>query len=133
MIELHIQFRGVEMSPFVHKGRGDDGKDSHPRLPQRRVNSEGSIKSVTDTEQTLFDLALCYRGGAIQKPRMAPGAISFVGFAGMRLIDASLDMDVSFKDDVTVEGILPSRKLRREIESEARRPGTTPGCSPSLA
>ena len=48
-----------------------------------------------------------------------PGAISFVGFVGMRLIDASLDMDVSFKDDVTVEGILPSRKLRLEIESEA--------------
>ena len=28
-------------------------------------------------------------------------------------------MDVSFKDDVSVEGILPSRKLQSEIESEA--------------
>lgn len=93
--------------------------ERHPRLPQRRINSEGSIKSVTDTEQTLFDLALRYRAGDIQKPRMTPGAISFVGFAGMRLIDASLDMDVSFKDDVTVEGILPSRKLKRDIEAEA--------------
>ena len=93
--------------------------DRHPRLPQRRITSEGTIKSVTDTEQTLFDLALRYRAGEIQKPRMTPGSVSFIGFAGMRLIDASLDMDVSFKDDVTVEGILPSRQLQRDIADEA--------------
>ena len=34
--------------------------DRHPRLPQRRVNSKGTIKSVTDSEQTIFDLALRY-------------------------------------------------------------------------
>ena len=79
----------------------------HPRLPQRRVNSKGKIKSVTYTEQTIFDLALRYRAGEIQKPLMTPGSMSFIGFEGMRLIDASLDMDVSFKDDVTVEGIMP--------------------------
>jgi hypothetical protein len=114
----HLSFRTSEMVSSWQSSNPIQN-ESHPRLPQRRINSEGSIKSVTDTEQTLFDLALRYRGGAIQKPRMTPGAVSFVGFAGMRLIDASLDMDVSFKDDVTVEGILPSHKLRREIESEA--------------
>ena len=93
--------------------------DRHPRLPQRRVNSKGTIKSVTDSEQTIFDLALRYRAGEIQKPRMTPGSMSFIGFAGMRLIDASLDMDVSFKDDVTIEGILPSRQLQRDIADEA--------------
>jgi len=114
----HLRFRTSEMVSSWQSSNPIQN-ESHPRLPQRRINSEGSIKSVTDTEQTLFDLALRYRGGAIQKPRMTPGAVSFVGFAGMRLIDASLDMDVSFKDDVTVEGILPSHKLRREIESKA--------------
>ena len=93
--------------------------DRHPRIPQRRVNSKGTIKSVTDSEQTIFDLALRYRAGEIQKPRMTPGSMSFIGFAGMRLIDASLDMDVSFKDDVTIEGILPSRQLQRDIADEA--------------
>ena len=93
--------------------------DRHPRLPQRRVNSKGTIKSVTDSEQTIFDLALRYRAREIQKPRMTPGSMSFIGFAGMRLIDASLDMDVSFKDDVTIEGILPSRQLQRDIADEA--------------
>ena len=93
--------------------------ERHPRLPQRRITSKGSIKSVTDTEQTLFDLALRYRAGEIQKPRMPPGSVSFVGFAGMRLIDASLDMDVSFKDDVTIEGILPSRSLQRDVADAA--------------
>ena len=93
--------------------------DQHPRLPQRRVTSKGTIQSVTDTDQTLFDLALRYRAGDIQKPKMPSGAISFVGFAGMRLIDASLDMNVTFKDDITVEGILPSRSLQRDLEDEA--------------
>ena len=93
--------------------------DRPPRLPQRRITSKGTIKSVTDTDQTLFDLALRYRAGDIQKPKMPAGTVSFVGFAGMRLIDASLDMDVSFKDDITVEGILPSRSLQRDLEGEA--------------
>ena len=93
--------------------------DRHPLLPQRRVHSKGTIKSVTDSEQTIFDLALRYRAGEIQKPRMTPGSMSFIGFAGMRLIDASLDMDVSFRDDVTIEGILPSRQLQRDIADEA--------------
>ncbi len=93
--------------------------ERHPRLPQRRVNSKGTIKSVTDTEQTLVDLALRYRAGEIQKPKMTPGSLSFIGFAGMRWIDASLDMDVSFKDDVTVEGIMPSKQLQRDIADEA--------------
>jgi hypothetical protein len=114
----HLSFRTSEMVSSWQSSNPIQN-ESHPRLPQRRINSEGSIKSVTDTEQTLFDLALRYRGGAIQKPRMTPGAVSFVGFAGMRLIDASLDMDVSFKDDVTFEGILSSRKLQRHIEAEA--------------
>ena len=93
--------------------------ERHPRFPERRVNSKGTIKSVTDSEQTIFDLALRYRAGEIQKPRMKPGSVSFIGFAGMRLIDASLDMDVSFKDDVTIEGILPSRQLQRDFADEA--------------
>ena len=114
----HLSFRTSEMVSSWQSSN-PIRNERHPRLPQRKINSSGSIKSVTDTEQTLFDLALRYRGGAIQKPRMKPGAISFVGFAGMRLIDASLDMDVSFKDDVTFEGILSSRKLQRHIEAEA--------------
>ncbi len=91
------------------------------RLPQRRITSEGDIKAVTDTEQTLFDLALRYRLGDIQKPKMKPGSMSFVGFAGMRLIDASLDMDVSFEDDVTIEGILPSRSRQRKVADSASK------------
>ena len=64
---------------------------------------------------------------------MKPGSVSFIGFAGMRLIDASLDMDVSFKDDVTIEGILPSSNSNATSPMKPVRPGTTPGFNPLWA
>ena len=39
----------------------------------------------------------------------------------MRLIDASLDLDVSFEDDVTVEGILRSRSHQRIIAESGNK------------
>ena len=128
----HLGFSTSESVSFWNSSNPIQN-DRHPRLPQRRVNSKGTIKSVTDTEQTIFDMAMRYRAGEIQKPPMAPGSVSFIGFAEMRLIDASLDMDVSFKDDVTVEGIMPCGNFNATLPMKPVRRGTTPGCSPSSA
>ena len=68
--------------------------ERHPRLPHR-IASKGTIKS-SRTPSTIFDLALRYRAGEI---RAKDDGVGEIGFAGMRLIDASLDMDVSFKDE----------------------------------
>ena len=90
-----------------------------PSLPDRRIKAKGSIKTDTNFKQALVDLALRYRVGDIQRPKMEKGSFSFIGFAGARIIDASLDIDAKFSNDVTFEGRFLPRKISKSIEKKA--------------
>ena len=87
-------------------------------LRTRTIRVKGDLDVDVDANQTIFDLAMRYRAGAIQKPRMEKGSTSFLGLVGARFIDANLstDFNIKTKTDVTVEGVKVSRSNSRELE-----------------
>ena len=87
-------------------------------LRTRTIRIQGDLDVDVDANQTIFDLAMRYRAGAIQKPRMEKGSTSFLGLVGARFIDANLstDFNIKGKTDVTVEGVKVSRSNARELE-----------------
>ena len=90
-------------------------------LRQREIRIDNDVDVDINTNQTVVDLALRYRAGAIQKPRMAKGSSSVQGLLGARIIDANLNTDVNFRRRRTVEvdGVLVSRKRTRELQRSA--------------
>ncbi len=87
-------------------------------LRTRTIRIQGDLDVDVDANQTIFDLAMRYRAGAIQKPRMKKGSTSFLGLVGARFIDANLstDFNIKTKTDVTVEGVKVSKSNSRELE-----------------
>jgi len=90
-------------------------------LRQRNIKVKGDVDVDVDMNQTIIDLAMRYRAGAIQKPHMEQGSTSFVGFAGARLVDANLSTTVDFRRDrtVTVDGVAVNRERSRRLERSA--------------
>ena len=90
-------------------------------LRSRTIRIQGDLDVDVDANQTIFDLAMRYRAGAIQKPRMKKGSTSFLGLVGARFIDANLSTDFSIKGDadVTVEGVKVNRSNSRELEKSS--------------
>ena len=90
-------------------------------LRKRTIRIQGDLDVDVDASQTIFDLAMRYRAGAIQKPRMKKGSTSFLGLVGARFIDANLstDFNIKGKADVTVEGVKVSRSNSRELEKSS--------------
>ncbi|KZR86568.1 hypothetical protein MITS9509_01482 [Synechococcus sp. MIT S9509] len=90
-------------------------------LRKRTIRVQGDLDVDVDASQTIFDLAMRYRAGAIQKPRMKKGSTSFLGLVGARFIDASLstDFNIKGKTDVTVEGVKVNRSNSRELEKSS--------------
>ena len=87
-------------------------------LRTRSIRIKGDLDVDVDASQTIFDLAMRYRAGAIQKPRMEKGSSSFLGIVGARFIDANLSTDFKIKSkrEVTVEGIRVNRSNYRDLE-----------------
>ena len=90
-------------------------------LRKRNIKVKGDVDVDIDINQTIIDLAMRYRAGAIQKPHMEQGSTSFVGFAGARLVDANLSTTVDFRRDrtVTVDGVVVNRDHSRRLEGSA--------------
>ncbi|WP_255475941.1 hypothetical protein [Synechococcus sp. BIOS-E4-1] len=90
-------------------------------LRKRTIRVQGDLDVDVDASQTIFDLAMRYRAGAIQKPRMKKGSTSFLGLVGARFIDANLstDFNIKGKSDVTVEGVKVNRSNSRELEKSS--------------
>ena len=90
-------------------------------LQKRTIRVQGDLDVDVDASQTIFDLAMRYRAGAIQKPRMKKGSTSFLGLVGARFIDANLstDFNIKGKADVTVEGVKVNRSNSRELEKSS--------------
>ena len=87
-------------------------------LRTRKIRIQGDLDVDVDANQTIFDLAMRYRAGAVQKPRMEKGSASFLGLVGARFIDANLstDFNIKGKADITVEGVKVSKSNSRELE-----------------
>ena len=86
-----------------------------------KVDSKGKIDATVETSQFIYDLAVRYRAGAIQKPKMKQGSTSFVGFIGARFIDGSMTTTLDVEGDVTLsaDGKDFSRTKTEEFENSA--------------
>ena len=86
-----------------------------------KVNSKGKIDATVETSQFIYDLAVRYRAGAIQKPKMKQGSTSFVGFVGARFIDGWMTTTLDVEGDVTLSanGKNFSRTKTEEFENSA--------------
>ena len=86
-----------------------------------KVDSKGKIDATVETSQFIYDLAVRYRAGAIQKPKMKQGSTSFVGFVGARFIDGWMTTTVDVEGDTTLSanGKNFSRTKTEEFENSA--------------
>ena len=88
-----------------------------------RVRFEGKGKAdvTIETSQFIYDLAVRYRAGEIQKPKMEKGTGSFVGFVGARFIDGwmTTTIDVERENSLSVDGQLLSGKRTKKFENSA--------------
>ena len=96
------------------------GVQADAGLIQTKVRVKGDIDVDLDMNQTIVDLAMRYRAGDIQKPRMKKGSTSFVGLAGARIIDANLstniDLRLNGRGRATINGIQLNREWNAELE-----------------
>lgn len=68
-----------------------------------RLTMKGDVDADIHLDQTLIDIAVRYRAGMVQRPKMPKGSSSFVGFAGARIVDGSISADVDVKLAATYE------------------------------
>ena len=94
------------------------------RLTGNEVNRSLTLKGDVDTDvhldQTLIDIAVRYRAGEAQRPKMPQGSASFVGFAGARIVDGTISADVDVELSASYEGpILESKRSGTKSFSES--------------
>ena len=90
-------------------------------LRDRTLRVKGDLDLDVEANQTVVDLAMRYRAGAIQKPRMEKGSSSVVGLMGARIIDAHIHTSWTLESEasLTVEGQRVSKKYTRELEKSS--------------
>jgi hypothetical protein len=86
-----------------------------------KVERENSVDATIETSQFIYDLAVRYRAGDIQKPKMEKGSASFVGFVGARFIDGwmTTTIDVNRKRTLSADGQILNREQTKEFENSA--------------
>jgi hypothetical protein len=82
----------------------------------RSLSIGGEYEADFDFDQTILDLALRYRAGDVQHPRMEHGAVSFVGFAGTRIVNGTIGSDVDIKLGANYEGPITENKRAKSIK-----------------
>jgi hypothetical protein len=82
----------------------------------RSLSIGGEYEADFDFDQTILDLALRYRAGDVQRPRMEHGAVSFVGFAGTRIVNGTIGSDIDIKIGANYEGPITENKRAKSIK-----------------
>ena len=82
----------------------------------RSLKLRGDIEGDFHLDQTLIDIALRYRAGDIQRPKMDEGSFSFVGFAGARIVDGTIKADVDIELSSSYEGPVLKNERSKKID-----------------
>ena len=86
----------------------------------RKLTLKGDVEGDFHLDQTLVDLAVRYRAGDVQRPKMDQGSFSFVGFAGARLVDGTIKTDIDVELSASYEGpILQAERSKKQSFSES--------------
>ena len=79
----------------VERERGSLARRLASRLAARRQGPDTiqrTFRTTIDAEQGIYDLALRYRLGARESAIAEPGTVTVIPYAGIRLLDVSLDI-----------------------------------------
>ena len=97
-------------------------KSQRPRIQEltgnevkRKLTIKGDVEGDFHLDQTLVDLAVRYRAGDVQRPKMDPGSLSFVGFAGARLVDGTIKTNVDIELNASYEGPILKAKRSKKL------------------
>ena len=60
----------------------------------RSLTLKGDVDADIHLDQTLIDIAVRYHAGEVQRPKIPQGSVSFVGFAGARIVDGTISADI---------------------------------------
>ena len=82
-----------------------------------KFESKGKIDATLETSQFIYDLAVRYRAGAIQKPKMEKGSSSFVGFVGARFIDGWMKISLDSESTITANSEILNAEQTRKFEN----------------
>ena len=86
----------------------------------RSLTLKGDVDADIHLDQTLIDIAVRYRVGEVQRPKMPQGSASFVGFAGARIVDGTISADVDVELSASYEGpILEGKRSGTKSFSES--------------
>lgn len=86
----------------------------------RSLTLKGDVDSDVHLDQTLIDIAVRYRAGDVQRPKMPQGSASFVGFAGARIVDGTISADIDVELSSSYEGpILQNQRSGKKHFSES--------------
>jgi hypothetical protein len=80
----------------------------------------GNLNTDADAQQTLIDLALRYRFGAIQQPMMKSGSFSVVPYAGARIVDANANLSADGNLKLTAQSPRGGSVTRERVLSSSR-------------
>jgi len=128
--QAHVNHGSSWISETVGSWSGDNAlrdqvdNDLPGVVKDRRVTAKGKIDLDTTFNQTIVDLAARFRAGAIAKPRMEAGDVTFVGLLGARIVDATMDVDVELESDIEYKattdrpGMLIPKEARQKLERD---------------
>jgi len=128
--QAHVNHGSSWISETVGSWSGDNAlrdqvdNDLPGIVKDRRVTAKGKIDLDTTFNQTVVDLAARFRAGAIAKPRMEAGDVTFVGLLGARIVDATMDVDVEFESDIEYKstsdrpGVMIPKEARQKLERD---------------
>ena len=104
--QAHVNHGSSWMSETVASWSGDNAlrdqidNDLPGIVKDRRITAKGKVNLDFTFNQTIVDLAARFRAGAIAKPRMEAGDVTFVGLLGARIVDATMDVEVDLEGDI---------------------------------
>ena len=58
----------------------------------RSLTLKGGVDADIHLDQTLIDIAVRFRAGEVQRPKMPQESASFVGFAEARIVDGTISL-----------------------------------------
>ena len=127
--QAHVNHGSSWMSETVGSWSGDNAlrdqvdNDLPGMVKDRRITAKGKVGLDFTFNQTIVDLAARYRAGAIAKPRMEAGDVTFVGLLGARIVDATMDVDVELESDIQYKSTTdrPGAIIPKEAKAKLER------------
>ena len=102
-VRAGVEYGRWGLQTGIFHGAVDFNDSASAYTTSEGLTLRGDVDGDFHLDQTLIDLAVRYRAGDVNRPRMDEDSFSFVGFAGARIVDGTIKTDVDIKLSATYE------------------------------